>query len=146
MTMEEIDSTLNEHPRQAKIVLGKAIVSRYYNEEIALEVAEEFDRVHRDHEQPVDMLKIELSLKNPQILIEDNDSKPDTSTYKMWVVKLLVNYGFAATNGEARRLITQGGVSINNNKLTDPTQEISLENGMVLKVGKRRFAEIVITQ
>ncbi len=67
------------------------------------------------------------------------------NTNKIWIVKLLVDHGFASTNGEARRLISQGGVSIDNVKYKDPSQEISLTDGMVLKVGKRRFAKIVIT-
>ena len=58
----------------------------------------------------------------------------------------MVDHGFASTNGEARRLISQGGVSIDKHKYTDPAQEVDIKSGMILKVGKRRFAEIVITQ
>jgi tyrosyl-tRNA synthetase len=132
MTIEDIESALNEHPRQAKTVLGKAIVSRYYDEEIARKVAEEFDRVFKEHKIPDDI---------PQIKLPSNESQ----NHKIWIVKLLVDHGFASTNGEARRLISQGGVSIDNEKYTDPAQEISLQDDMVLKVGKRRFAKIVIT-
>jgi tyrosyl-tRNA synthetase len=131
MALEEINSTLNEHPRQAKIVLGKAIVSRYYDDEMARKVAEEFDRVFKEHKIPDNI---------PQIKLPSNESR----NHKIWIVKLLVEYGFASTNGEARRLISQGGVSIDNKKYTDPAQEISLQDGMILKVGKRRFAKIVI--
>ena len=132
MTLEEINSTLNEHPRQAKIVLGKAIVSRYYDDEMARRVAEEFDRVFKEHKIPDNI---------PQIKLPSNESQ----NHKIWIVKLLVDHGFASTNGEARRLISQGGVSVDNKKYTDPAQEISLQDDMVLKVGKRRFAKIVIT-
>jgi len=132
MTLEEINSTLNEHPRQAKIVLGKAIVSRYYDDEMARRVAEEFDRVFKEHKIPDNI---------PQIKLPSNESQ----IHKIWIVKLLVDHGFASTNGEARRLISQGGVSVDNKKYTDPAQEISLQDDMVLKVGKRRFAKIVIT-
>ncbi|MFV1974331.1 MAG: tyrosine--tRNA ligase [Candidatus Scalindua sp.] len=131
MTLEEINSTLNEHPRQAKIVLGKAIVSRYYDDEIARRVAEEFDRVFKEHKIPDNI---------PQITLPSNESQ----NHKIWIVKLLVDHGFASTNGEARRLISQGGVSIDNKKYTDPAQEISLQDDMVLKVGKRRFAKIKV--
>ncbi len=131
MTLEEINSTLNEHPRQAKIVLGKAIVSRYYDDEIARKVAEEFDRVFKEHKIPDNI---------PQIKLPSNENR----NHKIWIVKLLVDHGFASTNGEARRLISQGGVSIDNKKYTDPAQEISLQDDMVLKVGKRRFAKIKV--
>ncbi len=146
MSIEDIESALNGHPRQAKIVLGKAIVSRYYDDEMARKVAEEFDRVFKEHKQPVDIptLEIKMEFLPPNILIEDNTTKIDNS-HKMWIVKLLVDHGFASTNGEARRLISQGGVSIDNKKYTYPAQEISLQDGKILKVGKRRFAKIVIT-
>jgi tyrosyl-tRNA synthetase len=140
MTMEEIDSTLKEHPRQAKTTLGKAIVSRYYDEIRAREVAEEFDRVHKEHKLPDNIGKLEI--KHPPL---ESGASMNT-TYKIWLVKLLVDHGFASTNGEARRLISQGGVSIDNNKYTDPAQEVDIKSGMILKVGKRRFAEIIITQ
>ena len=133
MAIEDIESTLSGHPRQAKIVLGKAIVSRYYDDEMARKVAEEFDRVFKEHKIPDDI---------PQIKFLSNDNQ----RHKIWIVKLLVDHGFASTNGEARRLISQGGVSIDNKKYADPAQEVDIKSGMILKVGKRRFAEIVITQ
>jgi tyrosyl-tRNA synthetase len=133
MEIEEIESTLRGHPRQAKIVLGKAIVSRYYDDEAAGKAADEFDRIFKEHKTPDNI---------PQITLPPNES----GNHKIWIVKLLVDHGFASTNGEARRLITQGGVSLDNKKHTDPAQEISLQDGMILKVGKRRFAKIAITQ
>jgi tyrosyl-tRNA synthetase len=133
MAIEDIESTLSGHPRQAKIVLGKAIVSRYYDDEMARKAAEEFDRIFKEHKIPDDI---------PQIKFLSNDNQ----THKIWIVKLLVDHGFASTNGEARRLISQGGVSIDNKKYADPAQEVDIKSGMILKVGKRRFAEIVITQ
>jgi tyrosyl-tRNA synthetase len=132
MAIEDIESTLSGHPRQAKIVLGKAIVSRYYDDEMARKVAEEFDRVFKEHKIPDNI---------PQIKLPSNERR----NHKIWIVKLLVEYGFASTNGEARRLISQGGVSIDNKKYADPAQEVDIKSGMILKVGKRRFAEIVIT-
>ena len=132
MAIEEIENTLNGHPREAKIVLGKAIVSRYYDNEAGEKAAEEFNRIFKEHKMPDDI---------PQIALPSNES----GNHEIWIVKLLVDHGFASTNGEARRLITQGGVSIDNKKYTDSTQEISLQDDMVLKVGKRRFAKIVIT-
>jgi tyrosyl-tRNA synthetase len=143
MTLEEINSTLNEHPRQAKIVLGKAIVSRYYDDEMARKVAEEFDRVFKEHKIPDNIVSITFpALKSEASGTQGAATRTNS---KIWIVKLLVDHGFASTNGEARRLISQGGVSIDNKKYTDPAQEISLQDGMILKVGKRRFAKIVIT-
>ena len=132
MAIKEIESTLSEHPRQAKIVLGKAIVSRYYDDEAAGKAADEFDRIFKEHKTPDDI---------PQITLPSNED----GKHKIWIVKLLVDHGFASTNGEARRLVSQGGVSIDDKKHTDSAQEVDIKSGMILKVGKRRFAEIVIT-
>ena len=60
---------------------------------------------------------------------------------KIWVVKLLALSGLASSNGEARRLISGGGVSFENEKITDPDMELEAKEG-VLKVGKRKFMKI----
>jgi tyrosyl-tRNA synthetase len=134
--LEETDEILKAHPRHAKVNLGKAIVRRYYNNEIAEKVAAEFDRVHKEHKLPDNITEIKIQLPPLEV------SSTESTTHKIWIVKLLVDYGFAATNGQARRLITQGGVSIDNNKLTDPKQEVDVKTGMILRIGKRRFAKI----
>ena len=59
------------------------------------------------------------------------------------LIDLVVQAGFAKSNGEARRLIQQSAVSLDDDKLTDIHSEVDPETGAVLKVGKRRFARIV---
>ena len=63
------------------------------------------------------------------------------------ILTLMVKCGLAASNGEARRLITQGGVSLNGEKLTDPKQSFSPEDiragEMILKKGKKIFHKVV---
>ena len=63
------------------------------------------------------------------------------------ILTLMVKCGLAASNGEARRLITQGGVSLNGEKLTDPNQSFSPEDiragEMILKKGKKIFHKVV---
>ncbi|MCP5006952.1 MAG: tyrosine--tRNA ligase [Planctomycetes bacterium] len=130
-TLDEIDGHLGGHPRHAKVNLGKAIIRRYHNEEIAEKVAEEFDRVFKERKLPDEIPQITLPIE-------------PGADQKLWLVKLLVLSGFAKTNGEARRLITQGGVSIDDKTLTDPSHEIIVKTGMLLKVGKRRFAKIIV--
>ena len=131
-TLEEIESHLKAHPRQTKVNLGKAIISRYHNEETAERAAIEFDRIFKERKLPDDISEIQLSS-------EDTDEN-----HKLWLVKLLVLSGFSSSNGEARRLITQGGVSIDDKTITDPSLEVEIKTGMILKVGKRRFAKIIL--
>ena len=55
---------------------------------------------------------------------------------------LVCQAGFAKSRSEARRLVTQNAVSLNDEKVTDIEAEVKLETGMVLRVGKRRFGRI----
>lgn len=133
VSIEDIQQLLDEktHPRTAKVALAKAIVSRYHNLQAAEAAAEEFDRVFKEGALPDEI---------PIISIPDGELENG----KIWITKLIVSCKFAATNGEARRLIQQGGVSVNSETINDPTLNIEITPGMTLKVGKRRFAKIVL--
>lgn len=58
------------------------------------------------------------------------------------LISIITSLGFASSNGEARRLIQQGGVSLDDEKITDVQATVSIESGqeVVLKAGKRKFA------
>lgn len=139
MDDKRIDELLahDVHPRQAKAELAKAIVRRYWGEEAAERAAQEFDRVFKAHELPEEI---------PEVLIPKSELKDG----KLWVVRLLVLAGFANTNSDARRLITQGGVHLGGGtanlyrEITNPNVDIAIIPGMILKVGRRRFAKIVV--
>ncbi|MCQ4575314.1 MAG: tyrosine--tRNA ligase [Candidatus Brocadiales bacterium] len=126
-----IDDLLHHdvHPREAKAELGKEIVARYWDRKAAERASKEFDRVFKEHELPEDM---------PEVVLPEKELKNG----KMWIVKLLVAGDFAKTNGEARRLVAQGGVTIDNKTCRDTNAEVDITPGMVIKVGKRRFARI----
>jgi tyrosyl-tRNA synthetase len=125
------------HPREAKAELARAIVRRYWGEEAAEEAAREFDRVFKAHELPAEI---------PEIPIPRSELKDG----RLWIVRLLVLAGLASTNSDARRLITQGGVHCSGGacsafeEITDPKADIDVTTGMILKVGRRRFAKVVI--
>jgi tyrosyl-tRNA synthetase len=59
------------------------------------------------------------------------------------IIDLVVKAGFASSTSEARRLVQQGGVKINDEAVTDVKAVIAPADGMILKVGKRKFARIV---
>ena len=61
---------------------------------------------------------------------------------RIWIAKLVVTCGFAKSNGEAKRLVKQGGVSIDGDAISDESSDLEITDGMLLKVGKRRFARI----
>jgi len=133
ISIEEINHFLDEktHPREAKIALAKAIVRRYHNLQEAEAAAEEFDRIFKEKALPDEI---------PAVTI----SAAELENGKIWIAKLIVLCNFASTNGEARRLIQQGGVSVNNEIITEPTLNIEIKPDTILKVGKRRFAKISV--
>jgi len=52
--------------------------------------------------------------------------------------------GLVPSGSEAKRMVKQGGVSINGNKISDPNEQITPTDGMVIQVGKRKFAKLRI--
>ena len=126
----EVDSG-KMHPKEAKQRLAREIVALYHGEEAARAAQEHFEQVFARKELPDDM---------PRLLVK----KQDLSDGKIWVVKMLVDAGFAGSNGEARRLIQQGGVRINQEEVTLDNCDVAVEDGDVLQAGKRQFAQIAV--
>ncbi len=115
------------NPRDIKRNLAKVLVRMYHSQTAADEAEAEFDRIFIKKEIPDDLHEIKISENKNQIGIID----------------LLLEVNFAPSKGEARRLITQGGVSLNGEKITDINSVISLQIENILKVGKRKFIKIL---
>jgi len=116
------------HPRDLKARLARELVATYHSATAAKAAEEEFNRVFRERDIPSDIRETILQC-------EDG---------KLWIVKLLVQAGFAKSNREARKLITAGAVWLNAEKITDQDYEVSTGQH-VLKVGKRRFLRVTVT-
>ncbi len=121
---EGVGALLSGHPRLAKAELARDVVAQYHGAEAARSANAHFDSVIARGEQPEQM---------PEVPIGAERIAP---------LDLLVRCRFASSKSEARRLITQGGVSINGQRLVDPLAELSIADGDVLKVGNRRFARL----
>lgn len=117
------------HPRDAKMRLAKEIVTYYHGKEAALKAEREFQRVFQAQELPE---------KLPTVVLG-----PEFRTGPVWLPKLLVVTGLSPSTSEAKRLIRQGAVRINALKVDDPEAEIEVRAGMVLQIGKRKFARLV---
>ena len=61
---------------------------------------------------------------------------------RIWIVKLVQVSNLVSSGGEARRQVAQGAVSLDGEAVSDPEAKVTLKDGAVLKVGKRRFARI----
>ncbi len=120
-----------DHPRNVKAELASLIVAQFHGQEAAARAAERFDRVFREREQPLDMPEITIC---PGML-EDG---------MIWLVRLVTEAGFAASSSQARRLIREGAVSLDDQRMLDADAHVAVSDGQVLKVGKRRFARITI--
>jgi len=114
------------HPKEAKALLGKTIVTQFYNEAAAQTAAAEFDKVFAQCELPDDI---------PEVLIVH----PAIS-----VKQLLLSCKLVETGGEAKRMIKQSAVSIDGQKVNDPNEQITPTKGMVVQVGKRKFAKLKV--
>jgi tyrosyl-tRNA synthetase len=115
------------HPRQAKVELARRLVAQFHGDAEAEAASAEFDRVFAGGGVPDEIEEITLE--------------------GSWNLgKLLASAGLAASNGEARRLLTQGAVSVDGERVTDPNAELAPNpEGYLLKVGKRRFARVRLT-
>ncbi len=119
------------HPAQAKRDLAERIVRLYHGADSASTARAEFDRVFREKDRPETIPEIPL----PATAVRDG---------RVWLPRLLTETGLVSSNGEARRVIEQGGVRIDDVVMNDVNTEIEAGDlaGAVLQVGKRKFLRI----
>ncbi len=119
----------NLHPMKAKRRLAREIVSKYYDNQIAGKAEKEFNKVFKDGDTPDDIKEVEIQKDS----LEDGE---------LWIVKLVAATGFVDSNSQARRMIKQGAVKVDDKKLEKINIDLEIKDGMVVKVGKRRFAKL----
>lgn len=118
------------HPRDVKMRLAREIVTLYHGSQAAIEAEEAFKAVFQQGELPDNIPEIEL----PAEVLDENG--------EVWIVRLLTALDLCASGSEARRMISQGAVSIDNVRRTDPELKLKPHRGMLVRVGKRRFAKL----
>ena len=116
------------HPMESKKALARELVARFYDQAEAQKAEEDFVHQFKQKEVPDDIQTVRIVSAGP-----------------IWICRLLTEAGLVASNGEARRLIQQGGVKIDGEKAANPDQEIAPQGEMVLQAGKRRFARVVFS-
>jgi tyrosyl-tRNA synthetase len=139
LSVDEVDRIVaqldNEtlHPNEAKRRLAANIVTAYHGTTAATEAEAAFNRVFKEHEVPANLEEITLT----PTLSEDG---------LVYLPEVLAELGFAASNGEARRLIDGGGVKIAGEQLGKGAYGIDPARlaDAVVQVGKRRFARVRI--
>ncbi len=123
LTDTDLDSVKDLHPKEAKLQLAGQIVQQFHDEAAALSARQGFEKVFSQHQTPENMPVCRLS-----------DLKDGAN-----ILTVLTDCKMVSSKKEVRRLLQQGAISFDGNKLEDENWE--LRPG-VLKIGKRRFLEL----
>ncbi len=114
------------HPRDAKRLLARAIVGLYHGTDAATAAEAEFDRIFVKKDLPDEIPGATLNAEGGRITL----------------LRLLTETGLVSSNGEARRLIEQGGVSVDGQRIGDQQAVVDLSSPVIVKVGKRKFVRV----
>ena len=132
--IHEMQSALNNgelHPKVAKQRLAREVVSTYSHQDAAQAAETHFERVHKHKELPTNIPEITISKQN---FIDG----------KIWIAHIIMESNFAQSSSEAIRLVKQGAVRLNGERITDDKATIDVKNE-VLQVGKRKFARLILS-
>jgi len=119
------------HPKKAKEGLAMRVISEFHDEKAAAEARAEFERIFADKGEPDEVPEHEFAVGDGRVFLP----------------KLLTDLKLAASRSEAGRLLKQGAVSVDGEKVVPGVVELPAEAGQqrLLKVGKRRFARVTFT-
>jgi tyrosyl-tRNA synthetase len=120
----ELINPQKTHPKEAKVLLAKTVVSQFYGKVAADSAAEQFEKVFAQKQLPDEIPEFELAAS------------------PISVKQLLLACKLVETGGEAKRMCVQSAVTIDGQKITDSNASITPKSGMTIQVGKRKFAKI----
>uniref|UniRef100_A0A7C4M2A6 Tyrosine--tRNA ligase n=1 Tax=candidate division CPR3 bacterium TaxID=2268181 RepID=A0A7C4M2A6_UNCC3 len=115
-----------ENPRNIKFKLAEEVVSRFFDYRVAEKSGEKFNLQFKEGRKPQYIPEIKVSKK------------------MISIVDLVFELKMSSSKGEARRLIEQGGVKIDDAKITDREAIIGVYDGMIVQVGKLKYAKLKI--
>lgn len=119
------------NPRDLKMKLAKEVVRLYHGEEKALEAEQYFKSVFQKKNIPDDIAEMEVSME-------------DAEEGLFFIPKIVTGLKLSPSTSEARRLLKQGGIKLNGEKVEN--DKIALQTGDIIQVGKRKFAKIIINK
>lgn len=127
--LKEIRALLDNastNPRDVKRRLARTLVAMYHSQEAAQSAEEEFDRI---------FVRKDLPDEIPEAVIQ-------TENGSVGIIKLLTDTKLVTSNSEARRMIEQGGVSVDGKRIESERATIEIQNSVIVKVGKRKFLKV----
>jgi len=122
-------SSRTTHPMETKMLLAKEVVSGFHGEAAGRKASEMFQRVFRDRQAPEEAPIKNVAAGAPQM-----------------IKTLLTTLGLATSVSEAERLVKQGAVEIDGQRIDDPRKEVDLRKGrnFLLRAGKKKFVRVVV--
>jgi tyrosyl-tRNA synthetase len=126
--IDEIKKENEQDPIAYKKAFAYELVKFLNNEQSAMEAKTEYEKVNENKELPTEIPTFTIKQKETLYNLAD----------------LIVATGLVSSKGEAKRLIEQGGVELDNEKMTEPNQEVDIKDNAILKVGKRKFIQIIV--
>lgn len=124
LTDEDLSEVKNMHPREAKAKLAALLIAQYYNKSEAQKARDAFERVFKSREAPLEV---------PEYKIEKQTK----------IIDVLTAGKMVKSRNEARRLIQQGGVIFDNEKIKD--EDFLIAKSGILKSGARRFLKVILS-
>ena len=112
------------NPRDIKHELARRLVEKYHDKASAEKAREHFEKVHVKKDVPDDI---------PEFTFSGDE---------IFITKLMVESGLSQSGGEAKRLVAQGGVYLNGERITSHANALQIKDGDILKVGKRKFLKL----
>ncbi|HEY8252524.1 MAG TPA: tyrosine--tRNA ligase [Burkholderiales bacterium] len=125
---EKIKAWKSEHPRDVKVRFAKEIVARFHSAKAGEQAQADFESRFREGEMPADM---------PEVTIKAGDGG-------LLIAQLLKQANLTPSTSEAQRMIEQGGVKLDGERVSDKGLKIPAGRTVVAQVGKRKFARITI--
>lgn len=130
------------HPGKVKRRLAREIVSVYHSAEAAEEAEEIFNAKFRkiDGRSAIERLAELEGFKIPEVPLVPEIFKGT----RVWVIRLMTFANLATSSSEARRLVEQGAVRLNDEPVTQADAELELRDGDIIQVGKRKFVRFLL--
>lgn len=132
LTLDEVEKLREKvvvgelHPKLAKESLAMELIERFHSEKDAMAARDEFERMFAKKEMPDEINEIEIPSQGAEILLVD----------------AIIAADLCVSKSDARRMIQQNAVEVDGKKIQDIASKISTKKGVLLKVGKRRFARV----
>ena len=122
------------NPRDAKARLAREVVTLYHDADAARQAEEAFRRLFAGGKEVDQQALLDAAAA---VALD-----PEFEGAEIWASKLVHLAGLAPSHSEARRLVSQGGVWVDNRKVENPEEPVTVRAGMLVRVGKRRIAQI----